>query len=772
MIHDKFKILTFNLLLLLLLFLVGACSNMRYLQEGQQLYTGSKVRIEAEEKINNKSEVASELERVIRPQPNNKFLFWRTRLWFYNIAGESPSTRPGRWIKNTIGRPPVLWEDFSVNRSVRLIENRLFNIGFFDPQIVYQIKESEKKVSVGFSITLQRAYTIKEVLPMESKEAIAQQINESLEKSLLREGRPYQLAIIRQERERITNHLKDLGYYYFHPDFLLFRADTTVGDREVSLSLTLKPNIPDNALYKYSIRNIHVNTNHALEDSSTQYADTLYLENGMHLINNQNLFKSSTIQKAIFFEQGELYNTRDHDLTLNHLMGLGVFKFVNLRFSESQFQDKSSLDVRILLSPMQKKTIGAELRGVSKSTGFVGPGLSLSFTNRNFLSGAEHFSLSIDGSFETLLGQRQRDARSAEVGASAELSIPRFVAPFGLSDVSPLYIPRTRISLSFNFLNRTDAFSVSSIRSMYAYEWRQSVTSSYRYAPFVINIFSLGNISDQYEQFFSREVLLRRGLFEQFLLGSEFSYYWNTQLRGSRKHAWYFNYNLDLSGNVAYLLLDKLNLASEQDEGGYGIFNQSFSQYTKTDFDVRYFLDLGHGRKIATRFIAGLGVSYGNSTTLPYVKLFTTGGSNSIRAFHPRSLGPGSYSSPDTLLGSFDIYQSGDIKLEFSSEYRFRISNIFKGAVFVDAGNVWNRTERERASGGQFDSSEFLSQVALGTGVGLRMDFTFFLLRLDLAFPLAVPYDDSSRYFQDINILDGSWRKNNLLLNLAIGYPF
>jgi outer membrane protein insertion porin family len=757
----------------LLVWVLGACSNMRYLEEGEQLYTGSNVKIVSEDRIPDKGAIISELEEVIRPQPNGRFLFWRPRLWFYNIAGDDPSTGIGNWIKNTLGRPPVLWEDFNVERSKNLMENRLFNMGFFDPYIEHEVKEKEKRVSLDFTINLKPAFTIREIIPLQTDDTIAREINESMEETRLAIGQNYNLTELRSERERIAEHLRDLGYYFFHPDFLLFRVDTTGTNRDLALMLTLKPNIPTNAIQKHIISDVYVNTNHSLDISSARIpSDTIYLDSGIYLVNNQQLFRPKAIRRVVFFEKEKMYNMEDHDLTLNHLMGLGTFKFVNIRFNETTLQDHPALDVNILLTPMEKKTLSAEVRGVSKSTGFAGPGMSLSFSNRNFLSGAEHFIFSIDGAFETLIGQGERRASSLEAGASAELIIPRFIAPFGISDVSPRFIPKTRILTAFSFLNRTDAFSVSSIRSQFGYEWRQSETSSYRLVPFVFNIFSLGNITPEYQRFFSQEVLLRRGLFEQFILGSEFSYYWNTLLRREQKHDWYFNYNLDLSGNLAYFMLDRLNLASPGEDGMYGIFNQGFSQYTKNDIDVRYYLDLGHGQRLATRLIAGIGFAYGNSTTLPYVKLFTIGGSNSIRAFHPRGLGPGSYNSPDTLARRFDIYQSGDIKLEFNLEYRFRFNNIVKGAVFTDAGNIWNRKEIDGAPGGKFDSSTFLEQVALGTGFGLRFDFTFFLLRLDLAFPLAVPYDDHPSYFQPFRPLSGTWRRDNLLLNLAIGYPF
>jgi outer membrane protein insertion porin family len=481
-------------MIIVIALLFSSCSNLRYLDEGQKLYTGSKVKIESDEKISNKGDVVSELERVIRPQPNEKFLFWRPRLWFYNVAGENPGNALTRYMRNRIGRPPVLFEDFSIDRSLRLMENRLFNMGFFDPQINYQIKERKKRAGAEFLVTLSAAFTIAELLPLEPDSEIAKHINESLDESLIKPGRDYRFSVLRDERERITTHLKEQGYFYFHPDFLLFRADTTGGERKVSLSLSLKTNVPANAKERFYIRNTFINTAFTLVGEQ-QVSDTINLENGIYLLNNNGEFKPSTLKRAIFFEKDKLYNSNDHDLTLNHLMGLGVFKFVNLRFIEVNDEDKAYLDLRVQLTPMDKKSISAEIKGVTKSTNFAGPVLSLTFNNRNFLGGAENFSLSLDGAYETYIGQTERSASSWEAGASAELTIPRFVVPFGTESLSPRFIPRTRIGLSFNFRSRTDAFSISSIRSNFGYLWNQSVTTQYRFNPFVFNIFSLGTIA-------------------------------------------------------------------------------------------------------------------------------------------------------------------------------------------------------------------------------------------------------------------------------------
>lgn len=748
-----------------------SCSNLRYIDDDQSLYTGSSVEIESEEPVKDLKEIESEILSVIRPQPNGKFLIWRPRLWFYNIAGSPGESGIGNWVKNRLGRPPVLFEEVDTERTVRLINNRLFNMGHFDAEINYRLIERPKRTGIRFRIDIKAPYKIGDIYLEPGNSSLLEYISKSMDESLLERGQTYSLTMLKSERERIDDYLKELGYFYFHADYLLFLADSTAGNREIDLSLSIKPAAPAIALEKYTIRNVYIDTEptpaRAGADEDAGFTDT---GNGLFMRSGDDFLRLSTIENAVFLEKDKIYRNTDHRLTINHLMGLGVFKFLNIRFERVTGEKDNLLDANVILTPMEKKNISTELRWVSKSNSFTGPGLTGSFSNRNFLGGAENFSISMEGSFESLLGQG--GVNSAEVGIASELSIPRLLFPYRISGVSPRFLPETKMTLTFNHRNRTDAFSLSSLKSQFGYHWNPSRSIQHRFNPFAFNVFSLGKLSNEFQRLFSGEMILRRGLFGQFLLGSDYSFLYNSRLDNPGKHEWYFNFNIDLSGNFAWLISKYIGKGKSGENGEYKLLNHSFSQFAKTDFDLRYYVETGSRSRIATRLFAGIGKPYGNSETLPYTKLFTIGGSNSIRAFQPRSLGPGSYASPDTLVSTLNIYQSGEIKLEMNIEYRYDISRIIKAAIFADAGNIWNLKEREKVPGGMFRKDDFAGQIALGTGVGLRMDFTFFLLRLDLAFPLAVPSIKSGGYFENIRPFESSWRKDNLVLNLAIGYPF
>ncbi len=751
----------------------SGCSSLRFLEENERLYTGSDIRVEKEEKVKDVGEVKSELERVKRPEPNSRFLFWRPRLWIYNVAGEPTGRGLRHWMRNRIGRPPVLFEETSVERNKRLMENRLYNMGFFDRRVEYEIREKPKKASVKYTVYIRTPYEFGEVHPVEEEDLLGEHINLALEETTIVPGEPYRLQTLRRERERIDRELKRQGFFYFNPDFILFRADSTVGNRRVDIHTTIKADIPAAARRQYNIGNVYVFADYLMDPAqNARRTDTLKIREGLYLFDRERQFDPGPLGKAIFLERGELYDSGNHDLTLNHLLGLGVFRFVNLRFVERTVDGQPTLDVRVMLTPREKKSLSAELRGVTKSNNFAGPGITGSFSNVNFLGGAEHFRLSMNAAYETLISRQQDPASSWELGLESELTFPRFILPFRVELPAPRFVPRTKVSLSLNYLSRTDAFNLTSVRTEFGYDWNSNISTRHRLRPAVFNLFFLGAVDEDIEEILLEGPLLRRGLFEQFLIGSEYSFFYNSQLRSGRPRDWYFNFNLDVSGNLLYLMLNNVFNVSPSEEGDYRIFGQSFSQFSRADFDLRNYQPLGSGQRLVTRLRVGAGVPYGNSDYLPYVKQFHIGGSNSVRAFHPRSLGPGVYAPHDTLQGRFNIYQTGDIILEANVEYRFDITNVIKGALFVDAGNIWRLREDENTPGGEFFFDRFYEQIAIGAGTGLRFDVNFFLLRFDFAFPLAIPYSDTQRFFEPVQPHRWSWLKDNIIFNLAIGYPF
>jgi outer membrane translocation and assembly module TamA len=292
--------------------------------------------------------------------------------------------------------------------------------------------------------------------------------------------------------------------------------------------------------------------------------------------------------------------------------------------------------------------------------------------------------------------------------------------------------------------------------------------------PFSFSFTKVLSTTDAFRLLLLNNPYLRKSFQEQFIIGSNYGYTYNSQIGSVRRSQYYFNGSIQLSGNTLYLVQSLFSGRRSTEENPYTLFGYAYSQYSRFTVEGRYFYDFTKKSKLAARVFGGVGLPTGNSSTMPYVKQFFSGGSNSIRAFQARSVGPGSYRIPDSLAGKAFLDQSGDIKLEANLEYRFTIISVVKGAFFADAGNVWLSQKNAQYPGGEFILDQFQKQLAVGTGAGLRFDFSFFVLRLDLAFPLRKPYlPDNQRWvINQIDFGNPSWRSQNLVLNIAIGYPF
>jgi outer membrane protein assembly factor BamA len=528
------------------------------------------------------------------------------------------------------------------------------------------------------------------------------------------------------------------------------------------------------------------------EDTLANKSDTLHI-NGYNYIDKRKNYRPETITKVINFRPGKIYRNEDREYTLSHLMSLGSFKFVDIRFEESR-TDSSMLNTNIYLTPHLKKSLRADIQLVSKSNNFVGPGLTLRFTNRNFLRGSEKLDVTATSAYEVQVSRKIPNPLNAfELGLESGLSVPRILSPLKIDYPSRKYLPTTEFGLGFRLQQRIGFFRLNSFNFSSGYTWRENTLKTHELFPVDISYMQLGKRSDEFQDRIDRNPYLARSFENQFIIGSRYSYTLNTQVNQERinefterefeRSQFYFNGKAEVAGNLMHFLQNTFH--NEVNGDPTKIFGTAYSQYVRGEIDFRYYWQLDKSNKLASRIIVGTGYAYKNSETLPYIKQFSIGGSNSVRAFPARTIGPGTYDvrtaeptpqdptsdKPNPLLF---IDQRADMKLEGSTEFRFDIIGFLKGAVFVDAGNIWLIREDDSRPGGKFDKDKFLDELAVGTGAGLRFDFNFFVLRFDLAFPLRKPYlPQNERWVLDkIDFGSPSWRSDNLILNIAIGYPF
>lgn len=765
------KLLHNLIIITLIIFIVSGCSNTKYLEEGQQLYTGHKFKIESKEKLPNEKEVIDEVEKVIVPKPNSSILGLRPKLWFYNIAGTPKGKGLRYFLKNTLGEPPVLWESVDIDNTVQLIKNRLYNHGYFRAEVDYEIKAKNKRVKMLYTATVDAPYTLSMIFFPDGTTDLRAAVQNTVGNTILEEGQPYNLNQFIEERERIDTALKNQGFYYFNPDYLVFRVDSTPGDRKLNVYLQLKEDMPVEAEKIYYINNIYVYPDFSLgRDSLKTSADTVEISTGFHVI-GRSVVKPKVLDSAVLFEKENKYRRKDHDYTLSRLMNLGTYKFVNVRFDDVDTSGNGFLNTFIYLTPLKKKSIRLELQGVSKSNNFVGPAFTSRFLNRNFLGGAEILSLNVNSGFETQFNQPGANFNSYSLGVEAEVRVPKFITPFKITNVSSRFMPRTLIKLGAEQLSRVEYYNLNSFKFSWGYNWRETLTKEHELVPFSVNFLNLYSTTEKFEEILAANPVLAQSFSEQFILGPNYTFTFNDQVLEDRTNNYYLNVNADFSGNLIYAIQSLSNDRKPTSEDPFTVFGAPYSQYGRLFIDFRHYNKTTETTQLASRLILGGGYPYGNSFTLPYIKQFFIGGSNSIRAYRPRSLGPGTYKPPET---SVFLDQAGDLKLEANTEFRFPIISILKGALFMDAGNIWLVKENPYVPGGKFEWSDFYKELAVGTGLGIRFDVSFFVLRFDLGIPLRKPYlPEGERWVLDqVDFSSKEWRRENLIFNVAIGYPY
>ena len=775
---------------LLIAFIFSGCTAIKLVPENQVLYTGSKVKLIPEGRVRAKKKIKELLNANILPKPNTTILGARPGLWFFYKAGNPRKKGFRTFMKNKLGQAPVYMSDIDAEKIAEMLQAHLINNGYFFSEVSSDVRVKDKKGKVTYTAHVHPAYRIRDIV-FERMDTLFRNIDSVKDQSYLKTKQRYNLERLKAEQQRIEEAMENLGFFYFDDRHLIFKADSTVGDRQVDLMLTLEPGVPEKAKRIYTLGKIEVLPDYTLAgDTVSARADTTVVD-GFHYIDKKHNYRPETITKVINFRPGKIYRTLDREYTLQHLMSLGSFKFVDVRFQESE-RDSFQLDTKIYLTPQLKKSIRAEFQLVSKSNNFVGPGLTVRFTNRNFLRGSEQFRITANTSYEVQVSRKIPNPLNAfEFGLESGLSVPRILSPLDINYPSRRYLPTTEFNLGFRLQQRIGFFRLNSFNLSSGYTWRENTLKTHELYPVDINYVQLGNRSEEFQTLLAKNPFLSRSFQNQFIIGSRYSYTLNTQVNRERlekfrerefeRSQFYFNGDVDIAGNLVNLVQNTVG-----SENGYParIFGSVYSQFVRGQVDFRYYFNFDRQTRLATRINIGTGYAYNNSETMPYIKQFSIGGSNSVRAFPARTIGPGTYNVNETVPPAnpeqtpqnarYFIDQRGDIKLEGNAELRFDIVRFLKGAVFVDAGNIWLMRDDPMRPGGKFRKDQFLTELAVGTGAGLRFDFNFFLLRFDLAFPLRKPYlPPGERWVIDqIDLASPQWRSDNFILNIAIGYPF
>ncbi len=762
--------LTYFTYLLFLVAMLYSCSIQKYIPEEKRLYTGATINLDADSTVQKVSELKTDLENTLRSEPNSKFLGMHLGLYFYYKNQQDNPNFINRWLFKKLGQKPVYQSDVEVYEMQEILRNRLENHGFFYSRVTSSFTEKAKKASLIYSLKVPDPYRM-ETYQIDSMVApVYKDILEATKKSPFKKNMRFSLANLKQERQRLDGELKKKGYYNFNGDFLLFEADTNqYKNKKFDLFLKMKAEVPKKATVPYKLQRINVYPDYDLRDTTNtkenRFKNKSYFQDTV-------FFKPKYLDEFITLKEGEFYNPITSKNTARRLSGIGTYKYVNIQYKEldkALTDSLGGLEANIFLSPLTKRAIRAELQAVTKSNNFAGPKLGLTYSNRNLFKGGETLNIRSNIGYETQISKADNlGLSSLELGLETELIFPRVIAPFSFKeDFFEYSIPKTKTSLGVTYLSRSKLYTLLSGNLFFGYVWNANRYITYEINPVSVNYTRLSNTTDTFKDILQKNPFLQRSFDQQFISGLTFSFTYNEMINANKTHQFFANSTLDVAGN-------SISLFGKETEVGKPkkFLGLQYAQYAKSDVDFRYHYNFGKNKEqtIATRFFAGFGHAYGNSDVVPFVKQYFSGGPYSVRAFQIRSLGPGTYNEnndPQTNGTFFD--KTGNIRLEANMEYRFPLFSFFKGAVFADAGNVWNSVANpafEDAQGNQTDvfTSNFINELGMGAGVGLRIDVQGFVIRFDLAAPF---HDPSFKKGERWN-----FRVDEPVLNFAIGYSF
>ena len=688
------------------------------------------------------------------------------RLWIYNKYVNSTS-KFGRWMMNHFAATPVYVS--SVNPKVRstVAHNTLRNYGYFRNKVTYDTipMTNPKKAKISYHVTPGPVFHLDTIKYLPFYPQADSIIQATMGQSLLKQGTPFSVQNLDAERRRLQKEFRNNGYFYYRPEYISFRADTVMIPQKVQIQVRPLPETPNQAEHPYYIGNTRINiykyNKFQLTDSVTFRGQTYAYSN----TENKPPLRLRAIMPNLFLKKGDLYQQTNQDVTQQKLADMDIFSSMRVSFvPRDTTLTNDTLDV--VISGMLDKPYDAEFIGkiTNKSNNYVGPGVSFGMRKRNAFRGAETLGLNVWGSYEWQTGAHVEGSNSLinsyEYGATASLSYPRLLF-FGLGKkLWRRSISSTNFELNAKWVNRAKYFGRVSFGASVSYTLQRGKNIKHEFTPFSLSYDLLLNSTERFDSIIRTNPALYISMRDQFVPCMEYTFTWTKE---KERHQQTLKINLKEAGNVTSGIYAICGQAFSKPEKE--LFGVPFAQFVKASAQYTHRFQLTPRSCLATRVFAGIVYSYGNASTAPYNDLFSIGGANSIRAFSIRSIGPGSYHPVRSSYSYID--QTGDLKLEANLEYRFPIIANLYGAAFLDAGNVWLIKENSNQPGGKINMSEFGKTIALGTGVGLRYDLDFLVLRFDLGIGIHAPYDTGKSGYYNMPSFGKS-----LGYHFAIGYPF
>ncbi len=767
---DKPKGILF--LVIFIFFMLSSCAPGRRIPKGSYLLNKNQV------EVRQKSVSADELKKYIVQKPNKKVLGLRFHLLLYNMAHQEKTKWPHGWLKK-IGEEPVIYEPEYTSKSTSQIKQYLENKGYYFAEVSDSTYFKKKNAMVRYSVTPHDPYRIKTIRYIIEDTTIVSWILTDTTRSLIRKGKIMDKAVLQEERQRIETYMKDNGYYRFSKEYIYYEARVIPSTMDIDLTMIIKdfvegepdPKTKTKPHPRYRINNMIVYPNFSpieLTEQSTISAagyDTTYYDGTCFLHKGNPRIKYNVITNKNSIRVNDYYNLSEVNNTYRIFSSLGLFRMVNISFKDADTLVSAGgdkyLDCSMELARRKVQSYQTELVGTN-SSGDIGARGNILYQNYNLFRGAEVLNLRLTGAIEALTGKSIKFMY--EMGSDVKLSFPKFLAPLRMEKFVRRYNPKTTVTGAYNYQSRPDyTRSIANLSYSYYIEGKKYFT--HNLFPIELNYIQLYEDRSKKEWLDSIRTTYLGYSFEDHIVAAlRYGLEFNSQKLGKRSDYIFTRLNLESAGNI----LSTANRWMETDtiEGQHYLLNVPYSQYVRGDIDFRYYNIVDPLNKLVYRLYIGAGFPYGNSRVLPFEKKFFSGGTNSIRAWRTRELGPGS-SQPDSIFEYPN--QVADIKLEANFEYRFKVIWKLEGAFFVDAGNIWTIRSEADNDPAQFEWGRFYKEIAVGTGLGFRFDFNFFLLRFDYALKMRDPSMPAGERWIPTN---RGFTRSDQKIQFGIGYPF
>jgi outer membrane protein assembly factor BamA len=787
---------------------LSGCYTTKHLKDSEVLLRKVNVKLTTDKTLSDKGALNDQLHSLIPQQPNTYFLGrLPIKMWLYNMRYKKYQTDTANFqLKNKVVEKPVVLDTGLIFKARKGMTDFLHNSGYFYANVTDTIKIKGKKATVTYKVNTGTDYLIDDV-SFSIEDTVMSELKKKLQEgTLFIKGKSYSNTLAGTERSRLVNLIKNYGYYRFNAENIDFELDTldksyfknienpfesavnfitlnrTKKKPTLNVKVIIHPGQDSLAFEKYTFGNVVVIPDYV--DSSDLRDPTLIEKriDGLLFRFREKYVNTNILNQKIYIRPGKLYSQSDYNQTLRQLNDLGVFQYVRLViFANRRDSVNHTLNCYIFMNKSNRYNFGANVEVSGGDLYTIGTAANVSVTDRNFLKGANELTTTVSYGLE--LSQNKQNPvpylkqfylYSQNVGINFRLTFPKFILPIDQKKFSQNSLPKTVLNFGVNSLNRPAYFNLLTVNASYGYVWKETATKQWTVSPVFVNTLHLRDISSDFQERLDTIPAIRNSYQETFIEGEAVEFVLNTEGRKRNQYAY-----VKLGGEEAGALISGVKGIADLLNKPLG-FN--YSKYVRLDFDLRQYL-LRRSSMLAFRFYGGIGIPYGGSTVLPYIKQYFVGGAYSIRGWRPRVLGPGSYydSARQNSADNLFIDQSGDIKLEMNAEYRFAMIKLFSGgvslngALFTDAGNIWLTRKDATLPGANFQFNTLYQDIAVSSGAGVRLDLGGFLVfRIDWAFPIKKPYvlDNYGWVIKNIDFGDPDWRKQNMNLNIAIGYPF